>query len=147
MEQLNAFIEKIESDNELEAKIKALGEKANQPDEIIALAAEYGFTVTTDDIEQLKNCAGCSGMNGAGKNGELSEEALEAVAGGGRTKNRYSSDCDNTTRLRDECKGYHILGGFLMPWCDHYSEVGFPPTLSCSKVGWSVTLTLPPLHH
>jgi len=140
MEQLNAFIEKIESDNELMAKVKALGEKANQPDEIIALAAEYGFTVTTDDIEQLKNCAGCNGMNGVGKNRELSEEALETVAGGGRTVNRYTSDCEINKGFRDECKGYHILGGFLMPWCDHFSEGGWPRVLSCSKVGWSVTL-------
>jgi len=78
MEQLKAFIEKVESDNELKAKIEALDEKAEQPDEIIVLAAKYGFTVTAEDIEQLKS-------NTATKNsgGELTGEQLENIAGGG----------------------------------------------------------------
>ena len=74
MEELRAFIEKIGLDNELKAKVEALGEKANQPDEVITLAAEYGFTVTIEDCEQELAKT---------ESGELDEEELKAIAGGG----------------------------------------------------------------
>jgi len=70
MEQLRAFIEKIESDNELKAKVEVFVEKANQPDEIITIAAEYGFIITADDLDNFS------------KHKELNKEELEEVVGG-----------------------------------------------------------------
>jgi len=70
MEQLKAFIEKVELNNELKEKIEALGEKAGQPDEVIAIAAEYGINITTEDLKELD------------KTGELHEDDLDTVTGG-----------------------------------------------------------------
>jgi len=70
MEQLNAFMEKAKSDNELTEKLNTLAEKGAGADEYIKIAAEYDFTITEDDFEK------------ANKANELSEEQLEDVAGG-----------------------------------------------------------------
>jgi len=107
MGQIKALIEKAKSDNELMAKLDALGKKDAGADEIIKLAKEYGFTVTADEIDQLKN--------ESVKTGEIKEEDLEAVAGGG-TQNRYDPNtCKGMTRTKYECVGF-----LSECWCDHY---------------------------
>jgi len=70
MEQLKAFIEKAVSDKELMDKLGALGEKGAAADEVVALAADYGFTVTAEEVDEARAY------------NELSEEQLEEVAGG-----------------------------------------------------------------
>ena len=70
MNQLELFIEKAKTDNELAEKINALEGAGFQDADVITLAAEYGFTVTAEDIKNKKS-------------GELGEEELENVAGGG----------------------------------------------------------------
>ena len=70
MKESNAFVEKAKSDIEFRDKLSALSQKGSGVDEYIALAAEYGFTVTTEELEKIKNQK------------ELSEEQLEQVAGG-----------------------------------------------------------------
>ena len=70
MEQLKAFFERIGADPELMAKIEALGEKVAQPDEIIAVAAEYGFIITANELEEFN------------KYEELNDEELDEIAGG-----------------------------------------------------------------
>jgi len=112
MEQIKALIEKAESDNELMAKLDELGNKDAGADEIINLAKEYGFTVTADDSEQLKNES-----IKAAETEEIKEEDLEAVAGGGGpTVNRYNpKTCVNLTRNKYDCKGFMGIA-----WCDHY---------------------------
>jgi len=113
MEQLKALIEKAKSDKELMAKLDALGAKDAGDDEIIALAKEYGFTVTADEIGKLKNEVADS----AGSN-EITEDELEAVAGGW-SENRYDPNtCKNMTKRKYECIGF--LGGC---WCDHFRRV------------------------
>ena len=110
MEQLKAFIDKAESDKELMDKLGALGEKGAGADDVVALAAEYGFTVTAEEIEDAKSLT---------KKNELGEEKLEAVAGGtgesiAGSENRYCPKwCKNLTVARWACY-------FPVVYCDHY---------------------------
>ena len=114
MEQIKAFIEKAKSDSTLMAKLDALGKSGIGSDEVIALAAEYGFTFTVQEYEEAMkyggNCAKC---------GELSEADLDAVSGGCLfgTQNRYDPDkCTGTLgRTKYECVGF-----LNMSWCDHF---------------------------
>ena len=75
MEQLKAFLEKINTDNEIKAKLEALGEKAKEPDVFIPIAAEYGFKVTEEDIQAFAK-------NVLEHSEALNEDELETVAGG-----------------------------------------------------------------
>jgi len=114
MEQIKALIEKAKTDKDIMAKLDALGSKDAGTDEIITLAKEYGFTVTADEIEKFK---------GNEKNtGELKEEELEVVAGGG-SANRYDSTCKNMTRTKYNCVGF-----MMKCWCDHYNRKHDPDT-------------------
>ena len=65
LEQLKAFLSKVKGDSSLQEKLKA----AKSQDDVISIAKEHGHEFTADKISQL------------------SEEELEAVAGGeGPTK-------------------------------------------------------------
>ena len=66
-EQLQLFIEKVKSDNDLAEKLKGV----QSDEQVIAIAKELGFTITNDDLESLFP-----------EEQELTEEQLEAVAGG-----------------------------------------------------------------
>jgi len=70
VEQLKAFIEKVNSDKELLEKVDALGAKGANNDELISLAAECGFTITADELDEKK------------KSLVLDEEQLQEVVGG-----------------------------------------------------------------
>ncbi len=75
-EQLKAFLNALESDTGLQAKIKAAVEgeidTADETAAVIAIAKEAGFTITAADLlrNQAQNIL------------ELSDEELEGVAGG-----------------------------------------------------------------
>jgi len=112
MNQIKALIEKAQSDKDLMAKLDALGEKDAGADEVISLAKEYGFTVTTDEIEKMNT--------GGEELGELTEDELEAVAGGW-SENRYDSTCKNMTRTKYNCVGF-----LAQCWCDHYRRERLP---------------------
>ena len=64
LEQLKAFIEKIKGDKSLQDKLKA----AKSSDEVLSIAKEHGHEFNSDHLS------------------ELSEEELEGVAGGFRTR-------------------------------------------------------------
>ena len=118
MNQITAFIEKAKSDGKLMAKLDKLGEKGAKDEDIISLAVEYGFTITKEEIEAMKNqsCSSC-------KNCEIGEEDLENVAGGSKkeTQNRYDPNvCPNLTRTRYEC-----VGLLNIVWCDHYRRTRY----------------------
>ena len=124
MEQMQAFIEKAKNDKELMAKLDALGASGAGPDkmpgEIVALAAEYGFSITEEDYRKANEQAG------AQKTGELKEEELEAAAGGGRPTGNYydPKTCDNVKTRQSFCQGFLLL----IP-CDHYVMIdGFYDT-------------------
>ena len=73
MDQLSEFIKKAKSDEELAEKVNNLCAKGAEVDEIVDLAAEYGFKITDDEIDKLEETK---------NQRELSEEQLERVAGG-----------------------------------------------------------------
>ncbi|MDC3044326.1 Nif11-like leader peptide family natural product precursor [bacterium] len=66
-EQLNAFLEKVKSDAELQEKLKASAD-ANA---VVAIAKEAGFSITAEDIQSMQSATI-----------ELSDEELEGAAGG-----------------------------------------------------------------
>jgi len=127
MSQMKAFIEKANSDESLTAKLNELGEKDIKDEEIIALAAEYGFTITKDEIENMRfhSCNSC-------KSCEIQEEELESVAGGGMpTQNRWNPKiCPTLTRTRYECVGFLNLF-----WCDHYEMKDTKTTVRSMETG------------
>ena|GEM_PF-1223157 len=114
MEQVKAFIEKATRDEQLAAKLEELTKQNAEVGEIIALAAEYGFTFTAEDLEAAKR--------NAGESRELSEEELDNVAGGA-TYNYYDEDtCKGLTeRKNGVCNGF--LSVNILP-CDHYRWEG-----------------------
>ena len=65
-EQLNAFLEKVKSDTELQEKLKAAGSN----EAAIEIAKAAGFSITAEDMQSSTI--------------ELSDEELEAAAGGGQ---------------------------------------------------------------
>ena len=65
-EQLKAFLEKVKADTSLQEKLKA----AADANAVAAIAKEAGFSISADDLTTKAQS-------------ELSDEELEAVAGGG----------------------------------------------------------------
>ena len=68
-EQLKAFCEAVQADTSLQEKLKA----ATDADSIVSIAKEAGFEITADEVKAATDAA----------QGDLSEEQLEGVAGGG----------------------------------------------------------------
>ena len=66
-EQLNAFLEKVKSDNSLQDKLKA----AASPEAAVEIAKDAGFAITAEDIQSMQSATV-----------ELSDEELEAASGG-----------------------------------------------------------------
>ena len=66
-EQLNAFLEKVKSDNSLQEKLKP----AASPEVAIEIAKDAGFAITAEDIQSMQSATV-----------ELSDEELEGAAGG-----------------------------------------------------------------
>ena len=67
-EQLKAFLEKVQSDTELQEKLKA----ATTPEAGLEIAKEAGFSITAEDIQSMQSAPG-----------EVSDAELEGAAGGG----------------------------------------------------------------
>ena len=68
-ENLKKFLEEVEKNKELKAKLEALTDKDTALEKVIEIAAGYGFTLTAEDFEE-KDAE------------ELSADELESVAGG-----------------------------------------------------------------
>ena len=75
MDQIKLFIEKARSDAGLMAQLEKMRLRDATVDEYIALAAEYGFTITQADYENAMTV-------NMPKSGEITEEQLEDVSGG-----------------------------------------------------------------
>ena len=73
-EQLKAFIAKVKGDSSLQEKLKA----AKSQDDVVSIAKDHGHEFTTEDLERPKST--------------LSDEALEAISGGGGTAPPICSD-------------------------------------------------------
>ncbi|NOZ23319.1 MAG: Nif11-like leader peptide family natural product precursor, partial [Planctomycetes bacterium] len=77
VENMKAFFEKVEGDEALQAKVKALIDKHEPKSdaaaaELVKIASEAGYDFSTDHVAQAQKAA----------KGELSEGDLEKVAGG-----------------------------------------------------------------
>ena len=78
-EQLNAFLEKVKSDTELQDKLKAAGSN----EAAIEIAKDAGFAITAEDIQSMQSATV-----------ELSDEELEGAAGGGQWVRCLCVDAD-----------------------------------------------------
>ena len=67
--QLKAFLEKVQGDTSLQDKLKA----AASPDAAVEIAKDAGFAITTEDIQSMQSQS---------QSGEVSDDELEAAAGG-----------------------------------------------------------------
>ena len=85
-EQLKAFIEKVQGDDNLQAKLKA----AADSDAVLAIAKDAGFIISAEDLKnaQVK---------------ELSDEELEGAAGGGNTNGYWGGKGDCTAGWKTDC--------------------------------------------
>ena len=83
VENVKAFFEKVEGDKELQEKLKPSTE-GGALDEVVAIAAEAGFEFTVEDFAEVLE---------AGGEGELSDEELKRVAGGGGCDRGYQNRC------------------------------------------------------
>ncbi|MDC3044324.1 Nif11-like leader peptide family natural product precursor [bacterium] len=68
-EQLNAFLEKVKADTELQEKLNG----AADADAVVEIAKAAGFSITAEDIRSMQS-----------ESVELSDEELEGAAGGWR---------------------------------------------------------------
>ena len=101
MEQLKLFLEKAKTDGGLMAKLDELGAKKAADDEIIALAAEHGFTFTKEELEQLRT----EGFTL--KSRQLCEEELENISGGQTKYDRFNHEiCSQYTEVHYYCVGF-----------------------------------------
>ena len=89
-EQLKAFLELVKADTSLQEKLKA----AANPDAVVAIAKEAGFSISADDIKMAQPI-------------ELSEEELEGVAGGYyvETEGTNGGACGTICPNKAHCKG------------------------------------------
>jgi len=128
MDNVKAFINKAKENETLMAKLDALGERDAGVDEITALAAENGFTITAGEIEEYKSGV----LADREKHGKLSEEELASVAGGGLpTENRYNPKiCSQYSKVH-----YYCVGFLQLCHCDHFrcstSSNGYREDLEC----------------
>ena len=112
---LLSMLEKAKTDMAFMDKLEELGRKNAAPEEIVALAAEYGFSITAEDLKSCNgNCTKC---------GELSSEELETVSGGkdipqGIDNDRFDPNaCHAHGRTRYECVGF-----LQIIYCKYYSK-------------------------
>jgi predicted ribosomally synthesized peptide with nif11-like leader len=90
---LKAFYEKVEGDNVLQGKLKALVEKGKAQHEaavaeLVKIGSGVGYAFTADHVAEARKVAA----------GELSEDELKNVAGGG-----VGYTCTGTV-MKDTCK-------------------------------------------
>ena len=68
------------------------------------------------------HCGICENVQSKGPV-ELSEEQLNAVAGGGATVNRYNPEiCKGRVKIRFYCRKGHNETFTMGSWCDHFRE-------------------------
>ena len=125
MNQMKAFFEKAIAEKELMKRLDELGVKGAGDEEVIKLAAEYGFTITVEDIEAFRNQSKQSKI--------LNEEELENVAGGSDVyirEDRHNHDiCIQYTKTHYYCVGFMTL----FP-CTHYQN--YPKPLHICHKGY-----------
>ena len=84
-EQLNAFLEKVKADTNLQERLNA----ASDADAVVAIAKAAGFVISAEELKRAQT--------------ELSEEELEGLAGGGEFNER-----DFQNRFPMDPPGLHL---------------------------------------
>jgi len=79
-EQLKAFLEAVKADAGLQGKLNAAADAYA----VVAIAKEAGFVISAEKL------AGGWGQRAQADQAEISEEGLEAVAGGRKPKQDYA---------------------------------------------------------
>lgn len=74
-DQLRAFLEKISSDEELKSKVKKIPEGPEGVGPLIELGKEWGYEFSEQDL--------VAAMKAKVDSGEIPQEDLDAVSGGG----------------------------------------------------------------
>jgi len=114
MEQMKLFISKVQSDNELRAKLDKLACQNPDVGKVIELAAEYGFSITEEDYIQAKEAAEKAAELPA-KSGMLNESDLASVAGGNMGSRHDYKICSQYDRTHYNCVGFLSLS-----WCYYF---------------------------
>ena len=99
-EQLKTFLEKVKGDTSLQEKLKA----AASPEAVMEIAKEAGFSITAEDIQSTQSATA-----------ELTEEELEAAAGGCRNGTRDTHLARGCGPM-DECQRTALDGGTTTQW-------------------------------
>ena len=104
-DQINKFIEQINSDPDVQELLKNRPKGDNREDEIkvyTGLAAQLGYTFTEADlkeaVEEKRNLRMEKTEEAAAGIEELSDEVLDRVAGG-----KDHQECKNTYKDREDC--------------------------------------------
>ena len=118
MNQMQSFIEKAKTDKDLMTKLNALGASGASMDKVVALAAEHGFTISEEDCRMAVETPCPSCLHNSGEPAaELSEEDLEAAAGG------YNSRHDPSICSQYKEVGYNCVGFLGLSHCNWYQHV------------------------
>jgi len=104
-QQVVEFFQTASKDEYLAEKLKV----CTSPSSILAIAAEYGYEFTEEELLQFERKQLEASWN---EGNELSDEQLEAVAGGGRLSSLIDSLC-KTTEIKTVCND--LLCGLITP--------------------------------
>ena len=115
MNQLQLFIAKAKENEKLYKKLEDLSINDASDEELIKLAADYGFIITKEELEQSRASAYTSAST------KINESELDNVVGGnGRpaTENRFDSNVCPAIKSAS----YRCVGLMKIVWCDHYER-------------------------
>jgi len=96
VEQINLFMEKAQTDEGLAVRLKEMQVRNATVEELITLAAEHGFTVTKEDVEQPNRKV----------SGELSEEQLEEIVGGQQASGCFFRAGSGIALRKVDCRNF-----------------------------------------
>lgn len=88
-ESLEQFFQMSSQDLELQEKLKAAPDREAYIRSIVELGKEKGYSFTSDQVATALDAAESEAASSGESASELSEEQLNAVAGGGSCTNRH----------------------------------------------------------
>ena len=108
IQDMQSFVEKVSEDDGLLGELRSTvsdNKEGNVPAALVALGARNGFTFTEHEAIQARDM-----IRGAGADGELTDDQLEMVAGGG-----WGSDANRFLRRTVSRTGREI-DDFFSGW-------------------------------
>ena len=95
-DNMRKFVEAVEADADLRAKIEALQSSDDAVEQTIAIAADRGYTLTAEDFDGL---AEEDFQEGGGKGYALDIDDLEGASGGMKIEIKSPKDVEPILRL------------------------------------------------